>query len=464
MFDAAAGAQLLGRMSSAQRAERVAVADRLIAVGQFTCQRIDDTPDEDGFSCVDEWEKIAAEVGAELGISRGRASSQMHYGQRLVEHFPKLLAVIAAGEVDFHVIAAVIFRTDLIRDADILASIDAQVAAKAPRWNKLSREKIDNLVDWMVLELDPDAVRVARQRDEDRHIEISPVGNGVSEIWGEVRTADGAAFDMKLNALADSVCRDDPRTKRQRRTDALGALAAGQDTMACLCGSPQCPAGSGETSSAVVIHVLAETGTVEGTSSKPGYVSGYGAIPAEAVQQLAKRARVRPVVIPKGDGAAEPQYRPSAGLSRFVRNRDLTCRWMGCDKPVWTADIDHSVPYPLGPTHPSNNVCYCRLHHLLKTFCSGPGGWRELQLPNGTMIFTSPSNRVYRSEPFGAMLFGQLGVPTGELTLANPPPPGPHRELAMPKRKRTRAQERAYRIQRERNINAARYAADPPPF
>jgi len=203
----------------------------------FIRQRIEDTTDEDNFWCVDEWEKIAAEVGAELGISRGRASWQMHYGQRLVERFPKLLAVFAAGEVDFHVIAAVIFRTDLISDAAILASIDAQVAAKAPRWNKLSREKIDDLVDWMVLELDPDAVRVARQRDEDRHIEISPAGYGVSEIWGEVRSTDAAAFDMKLNALAGSVCRDDPRTKRQRRTDALGPLADGLDTMACLCGS-----------------------------------------------------------------------------------------------------------------------------------------------------------------------------------------------------------------------------------
>ena len=28
---------------------------------------------------------------------------------------------------------------------------------------------------------------------------------------------------------------------------------------------------------------------------------------------------------------------------------------MGCDKPAWQADIDHTVPYPLGPTHPSNN-------------------------------------------------------------------------------------------------------------
>jgi hypothetical protein len=43
-------------------------------------------------------------------------------------------------------------------------------------------------------------------------------------------------------------------------------------------------------------------------------------------------------------------------------------------------------------------------------------------------------------------------------------PPGTNRELAMPTRKRTRAEDRAYRVQRERALNRARYAADPPPF
>jgi hypothetical protein len=57
-----------------------------------------------------------------------------------------------------------------------------------------------------------------------------------------------------------------------------------------------------------------------------------------------------------------------------------------------------------------------------------------------------------------------LGVPTGRLVLPNSPPPSPHRELAMPKRKRTRVQDRAYRIEYERGLNRARYAADPPPF
>jgi hypothetical protein len=49
---------------------------------------------EHEFWCVDDWEAIAAE----LGISRGRASSQMHCGSALITRFPKLGAVLLAGQ------------------------------------------------------------------------------------------------------------------------------------------------------------------------------------------------------------------------------------------------------------------------------------------------------------------------------------------------------------------------------
>ena len=119
------------------------------------------------------------------------------------------------------------------------------------------------------------------------------------------------------------------------------------------------------------------------------------------------------------------------------------------------------MPYPLGPTHPSNNSLKCRIHHLLKTFC----GWTDLQLPDGSIVWTSPSGRTYTTTPTGARFFPQLAIPTGSLVLPNsPPPPNPNRDLAMPKRKRTRAQDRAYRVEYERALNRARYEADPPPF
>ena len=56
---------------------------------------MEQTAGEHDIWCVDDWEAVAAEIGAELGISRGRASSQMHYGTTLLERFPTLGAVFA---------------------------------------------------------------------------------------------------------------------------------------------------------------------------------------------------------------------------------------------------------------------------------------------------------------------------------------------------------------------------------
>jgi hypothetical protein len=460
VFEGCDNAELLDLMGDAQQAERAAFARQLLAVGTFADRRMEQVYAEHEFWCVDDWEAIAAEIGAELGISRGRASSQMQYGQALLKRFPKLGEVFLAGMVDFRVIAAAIYRTNLVRDKDALAQIDAQLAVKAPTWNKLSRDKVAELVDWLVIEVDPEAIRVAKQRDSDRHIDVCPGQYGMAEIWGEVRGPDAAVFDAKLDQLAATVCPDDPRTKTQRRTDALTPLAAGATSMPCGCGSPDCPATTGETSAnPVVINVIAEAATVEGTSDKPGYLPGYGTVPAATVTEMAKTASLRPVPSAK-HLVAEPNYRPSAALTRFIQCRDLTCSFPGCDQPAINCDIDHSVPYPQGPTHPSNNSLKCRIHHLLKTFC----GWTDLQLPDGTIRWTSPSGRTYTTPPTGAWFFPQLATPTGKLVLPNSPPPNPNRGLAMPKRKRTRAQERAYRIEYERGLNRARYAADAPPF
>jgi hypothetical protein len=462
MFDS--NSALLDAMGDAQRAERAGAARKVIAAGRFFLQRRAALGGTHEDWCVDDWDVIGAEVAAQLGVSRGRASSWMDYGQVLIERLPTLAEVFMSGCIDFRVIRIIAFRTALLTDDQVITSIDEMLAHTTPGWNTFSDKRVAQLVDWMVLALDPDALRVAKQRDDDRHVEVSADHSGMAEIWGRVRATDGAAFNLKLDELAATVCRDDPRTKRQRRADALTALVSGEATMACRCESESCAAaGNGSTSSSVVIHVLAESATVEGRGSKAGFVPGYGPLPPAMVRDVAKTARLQPVRVAK-DAATEPQYRPSAALAQFVRNRDLTCRWMGCDKPAWQADIDHTVPYPLGPTHPSNNGCFCRFHHLLKTFHCGPGGWRVTQLPDGTMVFTTPSGRVHTTEPLGAMLFPQLAVPTGDLQPADQPAPGPDRGLAMPKRKRSRAQDRADRIEWERGVNRARYAANPPPF
>ena len=50
------------------------------------------------------------------------------------------------------------------------------------------------------------------------------------------------------------------------------------------------------------------------------------------------------------------------------------------DRPALECDLDHTIPHADGgPTHASNLKCYCRTHHLVKTFW----GWRDQQLPDG---------------------------------------------------------------------------------
>ncbi|MEZ0340321.1 HNH endonuclease signature motif containing protein [Mycobacterium sp. pV006] len=470
MFDTLANLDdgaLLTEMSDALRHERRSVGRRLVAAGRLTQRRIAQSGAEDTNQwCIDNWDLVAAEVGAELGVSRGRASSQMGYGLRLLEAFPKLAEVVWNGDVDYRVVTQIDHRTGLVEDPHVLALLDEKLAAKAPTWNALSRDKTSEAIDWLVSNLDPEAVRRGRQSDDDRYIDVNPGRDGMAYIEGAVRGPQGLAFDKKLDQIADTVCRDDPRTRVQRRADAVDALTEGVSVLPCLCGSEDCPAGAspGPASSQTVVYVLAEQATVDGVSDKPGFQPGVGAVPAANVAALAKTARVRKLPNPESLGE-EPQYRPSAALAAFVRFRDMTCRWPGCGAPAARCDIDHTIPYPFGPTHPSNCKLYCRRHHLVKTFFSGSGWWRERQLPDGTMEFISPTGRRHVSKPFGALLFPQLAVPTGTVVLrGDPPADADRRTLAMPLRRRSRAAERAYRIEWERNRNRMRFGADPPPF
>jgi hypothetical protein len=116
---------------------------------------------------------------------------------------------------------------------------------------------------------------------------------------------------------------------------------------------------------------------------------------------------------------------------------------------------------------------------LVKTFW----GWREQQLPDGTLILTSPAGRTYVTTPGSALLFPSLCRAVGGMPAPDADPPSDYcaeRSAMMPKRRPTRAQDRARRIATERRHNhqaretreaeQASYAGpappddDPPPF
>jgi hypothetical protein len=272
--------------------------------------------------------------------------------------------VFATGVIDMRMVLTIIARTENVDD-EVKPRLDAALARHAPKWMKFSGPKLRDRIDLWVAKFDPAGVRIPPKVEDNRYVDIGPASLGMAGIAGYLHATDAAALDKRLDALAATVCDGDPRTMEQRRADATGPLARGEAQLACQCGAANCPATAERNAvNAAVIHVLAEQATLEGTSDHPGYLSEFGILPAESVRDLAKTAKLKPVALPSG--IPDPGYRPSAVTTEFVRWRDLTCRWPGCDAPIDVCDNDHTVPYPFGPTHPSNNKLYCRTHRVHK--------------------------------------------------------------------------------------------------
>ena len=81
--------------------------------------------------------------------------------------------------------------------------------------------------DQVVARADCDAVRRRRERRGDRELSIWGDADGLTEIFGRLRTTDAHAVDARLDALAATVCADDPRTRKQFVAAGCGHQSAG---------------------------------------------------------------------------------------------------------------------------------------------------------------------------------------------------------------------------------------------
>ena len=344
---------LLEQVRSWSRAENRAAANRLGAIAELWTLRLRECGGRADW-VADAHAAVAAEVAAALCVSQGVAARYLNYARAMRERLPGVAAVFMAGDLDYRLFQTIVYRTDLICDAAVLAAVDRELAAKAPRWPSLTPGRLAGYIDKIVAKADTDAVRRRRDRQAGREVWIGFGDNGIAEIHGSLWTADAHLLDKRLGALAATVCEHDPRTKEQRRADSLGALAAGAERLGCRCGRADCRAG-GETASAVVIHVVAGQDTVSGLSNTPGSMVDVDALlPPELINELARSAKLVPVVHP-GDALPEDGYVPSRALGNFVRCRDMTCRFPGCDRPAFGCDLDHTIPFSEGgATHASN--------------------------------------------------------------------------------------------------------------
>jgi hypothetical protein len=97
-----------------------------------------------------------------------------------------------------------------------------------------------------------------------------------------------------------------------------------------------------------------------------------------------------------GPPRGTPGYVPSDRMARFVRARDRRCRFPGCRARAIVCDLDHTIPWPGGPTSAANLCSLCRHHHRLRH--QAPG-WAVRTLPDGGLEWTTPGGHTVTTYP-----------------------------------------------------------------
>jgi len=445
MFEDLAPTELMVVIADSQRQESMVMAQRMAAVAELLAQRTEEVYREDpdpGFMFVTGFHRTAAEVGAAMNLSPAAASVVVSHAHTLQERLPKVAAVLAMGDTDWRTVQLIISRTEFVSDS-LIGRIDERMADRIVKWQCWSRKRIINAVDAAVRTIDPDAIRERIRCEDKRRFDVIALGDGTAKLHGIVAAETGVVFDNRVAEVANGVCRDDPRTRDQRRADAIKAIAE-QRALICQCDNPSCPnkVDGGTPATRIVVNMIAGSETVLGGGDDPGYVEGYGVVDAEYVRQLAENATIRFLEEPVVTDDQVCRYQPTAAVERWVRMRDMTCRFPGCDRAAAICDVDHTVPFNHadprngGLTVPWNLKCLCRQHHRDKTFLEG---WRDEQLADGTVVWTSPTGEVYRTVPGGVDLFPDMASSTA----CQEPKPS----------RRNHSRERAARIARIRSRN-----------
>ena len=145
--------------------------------------------------------------------------------------------------------------------------------------------------------------------------------------------------------------------------------------------------------------IMVDLPTLLGLADDPGYVPGYGDVPAPIARELAADAtQWRRFLIDRSGvllNAGARTYRPGDRLREHITARDWTCTFLGCARCAADADLDHMENFDGSNTTAENLHPLCRTHHRIKTHA----GWNPSRRPDGSTLWTSPTGHEYVHQP-----------------------------------------------------------------
>ncbi len=392
-------ADLVEVVAAAERAARWAHAVQVAAVAELS-RRPAFVPDR-ARSARDELRSAAAQVAVELRLAPSTAEQRVWTARCLAEQLPDTLAALRAGAIDYRR-AAAIADVAAAHDPEVARAVEALVLGPAGR-RTIGEHRA--AIERALLQVAP---QTAAQRHEraaaGRRVVHYPQADGMADTVATL-TADGmATLRAALEAAAAGLKAADPgdgRTIDQLRADALVEMARRSLATGWLAGDD----GVGGLRLATAqgrrpaIQVTVPFSTLIGIDEHPGELTGYGPIPASIARRIAADGVWRRLLTDPTTGQlldyGTTTYQPPQDLRDKIIARDRRCVFPGCSQPAHRCQIDHTVPYPAGPTAETNNNPLHISHHDLKTRFR----WKLVQPEPGHFEWTSPIGKIYTREP-----------------------------------------------------------------
>lgn len=388
-------------------------------------------------------EHLATEIALALGCSEGTATRRLDEAEQTARRLPGTVSARWRGLLPTPKVTALRVETENVSE-EVAAQVEADVLAAAPGQ---SVPELRTAIRQAILRRDPDGATTRhRSASSRRRVSRWSLPDGMAGLQVISSATDIAAIHDCIAAVADlAKTPGEIRVTDQRRVDALldictDILESGRFGGSCLPRQhrrrPQ-------------VQVTMPLDAVLG-ADVPCDLRGHGPITADQARRIAADGELRRLVCDPLSGTlldyGRRTYQPPPQLADHVLARDRTCTAPGCRQPAARCEIDHTIPFPHGPTSADNLAVLCKHHHRAKdgggfTVRRHTDGWTTWSTPMGTTVSTPPRRLWHPPRPgqpqptdpaYSAGHQHADGEPTSRTQPATPSTPTPpaHQDLS----------------------------------
>lgn len=368
------------RMASHYAAQ---LLDDMEAVSAIFTEDVDDPT-----RLTDQLMNAATEIRAALNLTRRAADVELTFALDLAERHPKVHEALATGRIDARR-ARVIAHGTIHLDDETASRVVDRIIDDAP---DLTTGRITARIRKECINADPDeADKRYVTAVEDRRIAVRPGDNGTAHLYAMDLPPDAvASATRRISELAKSLRSEgETRSMDQLRADVFLDLLNGHAFAA--------------TGRRGNVDIRVDLTTLAELDDSPAELAGYGPVVADIARKVAMTdhdSQWRYAVTDPSTGrvvsTGTTRRRPTTPERRYLEAVHPTCVFPGCRMPATECDIDHRVEYAAGgPTTIQNLVPLCRNDHVTRH----QAGWTYIQLPDGSIEWTSPLNHTYTTYP-----------------------------------------------------------------